>query len=351
MSDSIKPFRIAVLGLGWAGVHHIKLLKQVAGAEVIAVADTNHRLLEKVKHEHGIPWTFTDYRTMLKELPEIQAVDVCTPNGLHARNSIDALEAGKHVLVEKPMAMNALEGRQMVDAANKSGRQLIVGFQHRFEPRSKLLHDRIAAGEFGKILYVRAQWLRRRGIPSWGVFGRKDLQGGGPMIDIGVHVLEAAHYIIGAPRPVSATAATYTYIGDRPPVTAAPWGPWDHKTYSVEDLAVGMIRFDTGATLTMETSFAAHIEQEEMNITIMGEKAGASWNSSRIYKDDAGYMMTCKAEYVGDWDYFEYKMRHFVEVCRDGRPNEVPAEHALEVQKMIDAIYDSAERRKEVGIA
>ena len=349
MSD-VKPFRIAVVGLGWAGVHHIKWYKQIPGAEVIAIADTNERLLKKVKEEHGIPWALNDYKSMLKELPEIQAVDVCTPNGQHARNSIDALEAGKHVLVEKPMAMNVREARQMVDAANKSGKQLIVGFQHRFEPKSKMIHDRIYHGEFGKILYVRAQWLRRRGIPSWGVFGRRDLQGGGPMIDIGVHVLEAAHYMMGSPRPVTATAATYTYIGDKPTATHVPWGAWDHKSYTVEDLAVGMIRFDTGAMLTIETSFAAHIEQEEMNITIMGEKAGATWNSSKIYKDEGGYMVSSKVEYLGEWDHFEYKLRHFVEVCRDDRPNEVPAEHALEVQKMIDAVYASAEQQREVVI-
>src|SRR6185312_14742563 len=111
-----------------------------------------------------------------------------------------------------------------------------------------------------------------------------------------------------------------------------------------------MIRFDTGAMLTLETSFAAHIEQEEMNITIMGEKAGANWNASKIFKDESGFMVTSKAEYIGNWDHFEYKMRHFVEVCRDDRPNEIPAEHALEVQKMIDAIYLSAEQKKEVTI-
>jgi predicted dehydrogenase len=246
--------------------------------------------------------------------------------------------------------MNVREAREMVAAAEKNGKKLIVGFQHRFEARSKLLRDRIASGEFGKILFVRAQALRRRGIPSWGVFGRKDLQGGGPMIDIGVHILEAAHAIIGSPKPISATSNTFTYIGNQPPLAAAQWGPWDYSTYTVEDLAVGMIRFDNGTMLSIETSFAAHIEEDEWNITILGEKAGASWKSSKIFKDEAGYMVNSQATYLGNWDHFEYKMRHFVEVCRDDRPNEVTAEQALMIQQMLDAIYLSAEQGKEVKI-
>ena len=238
----------------------------------------------------------------------------------------------------------------MVELARRLGKQLIVGFQHRFEPRSKLLHDRIKAGDFGKILYVRCQGLRRRGIPSWGVFGHKEKQGGGALIDIGVHILEAAHYIIGSPRPVTTTGNVYCYIGDKPCQVQAPWGAWDHKTYTVEDLAVGTIRFDGGTLLTVESSFAAHIEKDVWNITIMGEKAGASWESGTVFTDHGGYMMNMTAQHLGTWDHFEYKMRHFVDVCRDGKHNEVPPEHGMMVQMMVDAIYHSAEVGHEVPI-
>src|SRR5450432_2192652 len=125
----------------------------------------------------------------------------------------------------------------MLDAARKSGKQLIIGFQHRFESRTKLIRDQIDSGSFGKILYVRAQWLRRRGIPNWGVFGRKDLQGGGPMIDIGVHVLETSHYLMGAPKPISATGNVWTYLGNIESTTASQWPKWDFQNYTVEDLA------------------------------------------------------------------------------------------------------------------
>lgn len=350
MSENPKPFRIAFIGSGAVAQRHMQHLKIVPGAEVVAVADVSDWWLDKTRADFAVPRTFKDYRVMLREIPEIDAIDVCTPNGLHERHAIDALEAGKHVLVEKPMAMNAAEARRMLDASKRAGRHLVVGFQHRFEPKSKLLHDRIAAGEFGRILYVRCQALRRRGIPTWGPFGRKEVAGGGPMIDLGVHLLEAAHYMIGSPRPLSAFGGTYVNIGNRPPAAAAPWGNWDHATYTVEDLAVGMVRFDGGAILSIETSFAAHVEQDAWSITLVGEKAGANWESSRIFKDESGHMVNTQVIYLPQWDYFEYKMRHFVEVCRDGRPNEVPPEHGVMVQHMIDALYASADRGRECAI-
>jgi len=345
-----KPFRIAFIGTGGIALHQMKYLKNIPGVEVVAAADLSEKALGKVKDQYHIERTYTDYKKMLREVGDIDAVSICTPNGVHAENAITALEAGKHVLVEKPMAMTGREATKMVESSRRAGKQLIVGFQHRFEPRSKMLHYQVKAGHFGKILYVRCQALRRRGIPSWGVFGRKEMQGGGALIDLGVHILEAAHYIMGAPRPVTATGAAYCYIGDKPCQVQAPWGAWDHTTYTVEDLATGMVRFDTGATLSIEASFAAHIEKDIWNITIMGEKAGASWETGTIFTDHGGYMMNMTAQHLGTWDHFEQKMRHFVDVCRDHKHNEIPAEHGLMVQKMIDAIYHSAEVRHEVPI-
>ncbi|MBC8108522.1 MAG: Gfo/Idh/MocA family oxidoreductase [Anaerolineae bacterium] len=349
MAD-VKPFKVGFIGAGGIALTHMYHLKKVEGVEFVAASDISTKALDKAKADYGLTNAYSDFKEMLKKHPEMDAVSVCTPNGLHAENSIAALEAGKHVMVEKPMAMNARQAQAMVDASKKAKKNLIVGFQHRFEPKSKVIRDQIASGAFGKILYVRAQALRRRGIPSWGVFGRKDLQGGGPMIDIGVHILEAAHSMIGAPRPVSAVGSTFTYMGDKKPEAAAPWGDWDWKTYTVEDLAVGMIRFDTGTMLTIESSFAAHIEKDIWNVTIMGEKGGASWEGPEIFQDQNGYMMNLKPSFIGKWDHFEYKMKHFVEVCRDGRANECPAEHGLMVQKMLDGLYAAAEKGAEVRI-
>ncbi len=344
MTSSPQLLNLAFIGAGGVLSHQMKHLKPVPNVAAVAVADVSEGALTWAKSEFGIPHAFPDYRRMLAEMPQIDAVSVCTPNALHAEHAVAALEAGKHVLVEKPMAMNAAEGRRMLDAARAAGRQLVVGFQHRFEAKSRLIRRQIESGAFGKILYVRAQALRRRGIPSWGVFGRKDLQGGGPLIDVGVHVLETAHFLIGSPRPLTATANTFRYLGDRPCEAEAPWGPWDHASYTVEDLAVGMIRFDGGAMLTIETSFAAHVERDVWNIQVMGERGGANFESTQIFTDHGGYMMTMTPAHLPEQHPFEYKMRHFVDVARGARYNEVPPEHGLMVQQMIDAVYASAER-------
>ncbi len=208
----------------------------------------------------------------------------------------------------------------------------------------------MASGSFGDILYVRCQALRRRGIPSWGVFGRKDLQGGGPMIDIGVHILEAAHFIIGSPRPVSASAACYTYLGNKKPETLCSWGPWDYKTYTVEDLAVGLVKFANGESLVIESSFAAHIEKDIFSIQIMGTKGGGTLDPLQIFADDQGYMMNMTPAFTGTQDGFAYKMKHFVDCLRSGKRCEAPGEDGLSVQKMLDAIYKSASLKREVRL-
>jgi predicted dehydrogenase len=350
-----RPLHLAFIGAGGVLSHQMRHLKPVPHVIPTAAADVSEGALAWAKEQFGIPNLFTDYRRMLKEA-DVDAVSVCTPNGVHAEHSIAALEAGKHVLVEKPMAMNARDARKMIDAAASSGKQLVVGFQHRFDPRAQMVRRQIESGSFGKILYVRAQALRRRGIPSWGVFGRKDLQGGGPLIDIGVHVLEAAHFLMGSPRPVTATAGTYCYLGDKPCAVETEWGPWDHKTYTVEDLAVGMIRFDGGATLTIETSFAAHVEHDVWRVQVMGEKGGAdlrgteNFDSAHLFADHGGYMMNMTPARVGKMHPFEYKMRHFVDVARGVRTSEVPPEHGLVVQQMLDAVYESAGKGREVTI-
>jgi predicted dehydrogenase len=345
-----RKFKVGFIGAGGIARTHMNYLSKIEGVEICCAADVSEKALTQVKTEFKVPRVYADYKQMLKDEPDLDAIDICTPNGLHAPNTVAAPQAGKHVIVEKPLAMNAVEGQAMVDAARKAGKHLIIGFQHRFDGRTKVIRDQVASGSFGKVLYVRAQALRRRGIPNWGVFGRKDLQGGGPMIDIGVHILETAHYIMGSPRPISVSGNTWTYFGNKASDVASAWPNWDHTTYTVEDLAVGMVRFDTDAMLTIESSFVAHIEKDIFNIQIMGEKGGANWELGQLFSDHGGYMMNMTPSYIPKIDIFEYKIRHFVEVCRDGRKNEAPAEHGLMVQKMLDGVYASTERGREVPV-
>ena len=320
--------------------------------EMVAMADISEDSMAGRAEEFGISECFTDYSEMLRKVKP-DAVSVCTPNGLHAPTAIAALRAGSHVLVEKPLAMNAREGRAMLQAADKHNRKLIIGFQQRYHPKSRFIKKAVDDGRLGRILFARVQALRRRGIPNWGVFGRKEMQGGGPLIDIGVHVLEVTHYVMGSPRPVVASGSAFTYLGNRKSNVVCQWPDWDHKTYTVEDLAVGQIRFENGAILHIESSFAAHIEKNVSNFQLMGEKGGATWDPPMIAHDDHGHMVNTHAGWLPPSDFqacFAAKMRNFVEHVLYDRPTIAPAEHGLMVQKMMDGIYASAEKGREVKI-
>ncbi len=340
---------IGIIGSGGIGRHYINIFKKVKGARVVAAADVNPQALEEASKLEPALTCFRNHEDLLR-LKEVDAVAVCTPNKLHYQPTLDALATGRPVIVEKPMAMNARDAAGMCAAARKAKRLLMIGFQWRFTPAAQFLRQAVARGDLGKILYVRCQALRRRGIPSWGVFGRKDLQGGGPMIDIGVHILEMAHYVIGRPQPTAADGSCFTYLGNKPPAARCAWGAWDHKTYTVEDLAVGFLRFDTGTRLTIESSFAAHIEKDVWNVQIMGDKGGAVLDPPTLFKDEAGYMFNNTPSFLGTVDGFEYKLQHFIDSLTKGVACDAPGEDGLMVQKMLDSIYASSEAGKPVSI-
>jgi predicted dehydrogenase len=346
VSDTLK---IGIIGTGGIAQAHLPALKKIQGVEVVAACDIREEALRSTAQKFEIPKTFHDYNDLLA-LKEVKAVSICTPNHVHAAPTIAAFKAGKHVIVEKPMAMNAKEAKAMLDASKRAKKVLVVGFQYRYTPNAQVIKRAIDDGRLGKILYCRCQALRRRGIPSWGVFGQKELQGGGPMIDIGVHIIEVAHYLMGTPEPVSASGACYTYLGNKKPDAACSWGTWDYKTYTVEDLAVGIIRFSNGATLVIESSFAAHIDKDIFNFTLMGDKGGATYDPPGIYTDMSGTMFNVMPAFAGKVDVWDIKMRDWVDSIRTGRQPSVPGEHGLIVQKMLDGIYRSAAAGKEVVI-
>ena len=347
-----KKLRVAIVGCGGISDLHVRTFKKYPDVEVIAAVDIRPERLEWIRKTHGIAQTFSDWKQMLRKVRP-DAVDVCTPNGVHSPAVIDALNAGAHVSTEKPMAMSPKECEKMIAAAAKHKRKLAVGFQYRFHPSTRFLSNAREEGEFGKVMFVKCQALRRRGIPNWGVFGQKELQGGGPMIDIGVHVIEMAHYVMGSPKPVAASGNTWTYMGNKPSDVASMWPGWDYKTYTVEDLAIGQIRFDTGAILQIEASFVAHIEKDIWNFTLMGEKGGCTWDPAAVFTDRAGHMTNYSPTYLGDGSFdklFDYKLRNFVDACLYNKPLEAPGEAGLAVQKIIDGVYRSAAAGKEVKI-
>lgn len=351
-SKKSKKLRVAFIGAGGIAGTHMRCYADMDDVEMVAMADISEKSMARWSEQYHISNCFADYKQMLRKIKP-DAVSVCTPNGLHAPAAIAAVGAGAHVIVEKPLAMNAREGQRMLDAAKKARRKLVIGFQQRFDPKSQFLKKAVDAGQMGQILFGRVQALRRRGIPNWGVFGRKELQGGGPLIDIGVHVLEVTHYVMGSPKPVAASGGAYTYLGNKKSDILSQWPNWDYKTYTVEDLAVGQIRFENGAVLHIESSFAAHIEKNVWNFSLMGEKGGASWDPPMISHDEYGHMVNTVPGWLPQSNFencFKAKIRNFVDHVLYDAPTLAPAEHGLMVQKMLDGIYESAEKGREVRI-
>ena len=355
MAKQNKLLRLGFIGTG--GISDLQLAQFARRNDVSIVALSDISAVNLAKRHTLYPQTktYTDYKKMLAA-EHLDAVSVCTPNRFHAAPTIAALKAGCHVLCEKPLAMTVAEGRRMCTAADQTGKRLVVGFQYRLDPRTGYLRKAFDEGAFGNILFARVQAMRRRGIPNWGVFGRKELSGGGPLIDIGVHVLEMTHYTMGSPQPVSASADMFTYLGNKPSdKIQSMWSGWDYKSYNVEDLAVGRIRFANGAVLHIECAFAAHVPDGSlMNFQLLGDKAGATWEPTVINTDENGHMVNKTPAWLGDTDFtsvFNSKIDAFVDHVLYDAPCAAPAADGLMVQAMLNGLYDSAAKGgKEVKI-
>ena len=340
-----RTLRVGFVGTGGISALQMKQFSARGDVELVAMADIDDGQLQQRMADYPDARGYSDYRRMLRA-EALDAVSVCTPNRLHAAPTIHALKAGCHVLCEKPLAMSVTEGRRMLATAQAAGRTLVIGFQYRYDPRTQYIREAYDDGCFGDILYGRVQAMRRRGIPNWGVFGQKALSGGGPLIDIGVHVLEMTHYAMGGPTPVSASADMFTYLGNRKSDVKSMWAGWDHKTYDVEDLAVGRIRFDNGAVLTIESSYAAHIgDQNLMNFQLMGTRGGATWEPTVIHTDEHGHMVDKKPAWLADTSFnavFNRKIDGFVDHVLHRRPTIASGTDGLVVQAMLNALYESA---------
>jgi predicted dehydrogenase len=341
--------RVGVIGTGGiAQAKHIPALHKHPDVEIVAVCDSRAEILDQVAADYGIKHKFLDYNDMLA-MDEIDAVDICTPNFLHADPTIKALNSGKHVIVEKPIARNSEEGAAMVAAAQKSGKKLMVAYCWRWNPGVKALKRFIDAGDMGEIYYARVHALRRRGIPGWGVFTQKDKQGGGPLIDIGCHALDATLFLMGHPKPVSVSGMCYTKFGTRPGLVGL-MGAWDYKNYTVEDFATGIVRFENGASLTIESSFAANIEKDEFNTTLLGTEGGCSLNPLKIYREERQTLVDVAPVFLSEVSWHEAEIFDFIDAIKNNKPVPVPGEEGLMVSKILDGIYRSSDEGREVLI-
>jgi len=341
--------RVGIIGSGpIAQSAHIPGYQAAKDAEVVALCDIKPGVLKEAAAKFNISRTYIDYRELLAA-DDIDAVSICTPNAFHMQPTIDALEAGKHVLCEKPIARNAKEGQKMVDAANRTGKKLMIGLNNRFRSGPKALKRFIEQGQLGEIYFGKSLATRRRGIPSWGAFTNKEIAGGGPLIDLGVHVLDLTLWLIGFPKPVSVLGATYAKIGTKKPALGSGW-MWDPRKFEVEDLGVGLIRFENGMTLFLEASFAANIEKEEFTTTLYGDKGGASLDPLRIFTEYGGMIADVTPARLSEKNSHQLEVAAFVEAIKKDKPVPIPGEEALLTTKILDAIYESSEKGKEVAI-
>jgi predicted dehydrogenase len=346
-----KKVRIGIIGSGGIAQNaHLPGYTAIPDlCEVVALADINPEAAKTASEKFNVKHVFDNYNSLL-EMDEIDAVSVCTPNYVHMDPTIKALQAGKHVLCEKPIAMNAGEARKMVDAAKKAGKKLQVGYNMRFVPANQVLKRYVEGGELGEIYYARAQALRRRGIPGWGVFINKEKQGGGPLIDIGVHILDLTMWLMGHPKPVAASGITYAKFGKRSDVVGF-MGQWDYKNFTVEDFAAALIRFDNGATVVLESSFVANIPEDIFRTTLCGTEGGATTDPFEVIKEKHKTLQIFKPEFPSPpVNSHHAEIKSFVEAIQNDTQPIVTGEHGLRVAQVMDAIYASSESGREVEI-
>jgi predicted dehydrogenase len=344
----MNVLRVGIIGAGAIArdVHIPNYLACGKKVEIVAITDVVVERAEELAKVFTIPHFFGSYEEML-EAVELDAVSVCVPNKFHAEASIAALKAGCHVLCEKPPAMTIDEAEKMVQAAEKSRRFLTYGFHYRYRPEVSLAKSFIDAGEMGEIYSARVHAIRRRGIPGWGVFTNKELQGGGPLIDIGVHMLDTALYLMGYPEPEVILGKTHQRIGNKKGVGLL--GDWDYENFTVEDMAVGMVTFKNGATLTLEAAFAANVEKRDtMQVSLMGDKGGADIFPLKIFQEKHNTLVDITPAYPPEINGHEREIQLFVDHCLEGTQPLSTPEQGLIIQKVVNAIYESAETGKAI---
>ncbi|WP_026688407.1 Gfo/Idh/MocA family protein [Alteribacter aurantiacus] len=347
-----KSLKVAIIGPGGiARSAHAPFYIKDTRTELVAVTSRTMEKAEAFAKDFSIPSAYDDVDKML-ENEEIDIVSVCTPNKFHKEGVLKALKAGCHVLCEKPPAMTFEEAEEMEFAAEASGTVLMYAFHHRYNLETQVLKRAIESGDLGNIYHTNVQALRRRGIPGWGVFTNKELQGGGPLIDVGVHMLDLALYLTGYPEPIEVMGATHKRIGNKPGVGLL--GQWDPEKYEVEDLATGMVRFQNGMSMVIESSFAANQKEDEtLNVKLFGDQGGADTAPLQLYEEKYGSLLNTTPAYLEKTDTrssYERQITHFIECCLgEAKPLATPAQGTT-VQRIVEGLYESAAKSQAVSL-
>lgn len=346
--------KVAVIGCGGIGMSkHMPSLAKIPEVEMTAFCDILVERAQEAARKFGKQdaKVYSDYKELLKDT-SIDVVHVCTPNKSHADISVAALEAGKHVMCEKPMAKTAADALRMLEAAKRTGKKLTIGYQNRFRSDSQYLKRLCSEGDLGEIYYAKAHAIRRRAVPTWGVFLNEEEQGGGPLIDIGTHALDLTLWMMDNYKPMSVMGSVYKKLGHRKD-SANAWGPWDPEKFTVEDSAFGYITMQNGASIMLESSWALNsLQTGEAKTTLCGTEAGADMleglringeKYGKLYVTKPGLDMAGVDFYESDKDSpADREARAWIDSILEDKDVSVKPEQAYVVTQLLEAIYESA---------
>lgn len=340
--------KVAIIGAGQVAEKvHAAYYKTRDELELVAVCDPSMERGEEFRVKNGFHKHYATAEEMFA-VEKIDIVSICTPNRFHFDNVMLSLRHGAAVMCEKPPAMSASEAKAMWELADEKKVILAYDFHHRFSSEAQFLKQNVAL--LGEIYCVKATALRRSGVPGWGTFTNKEMQGGGPLIDMGIHMLDAAMFVLSFPKVKKVTAKSFQKIGTKK--SMGTFGSWDPTKYTVEDSLFGFIELENGGLIELDTSFALHIKPENMlNVDFFGDLAGGSLYPAEIYTDNAGEFELLANKEEPDENKHENSMKAFVDsVLGEGEVELAGAEQGYRIQKIVESLYESAEKGESVSL-
>ncbi|MBQ8577723.1 MAG: Gfo/Idh/MocA family oxidoreductase [Clostridia bacterium] len=348
----MKKLKVGIIGAGniSTSAHLPAYAELTDSVEVVAIADIVLERAQAAAEKFGIPHAYASVEELLANEPDVDYIDVCTWTAAHAPVAIAAAKAGKHVLCEKPLAATLEQGLAIEAAVKEAGVQFMLAVVTRYGAEQQKFVELRDEGKFGEIYYAKTSYVRRRGTPG-GWFTDKELAGGGPVLDIGVHAIDRTWYLMGRPKPVSVSAETSYRIGDYQTKGVGRWEPFGkgNGVFNTEDSASVFFRFEGGKSMVAEIAWAIN-GVESATTVLYGSKAGCTFEPLTIYGEDAeGYLSTEKPEITPN-NFFKEEIAHFVDCLNTGKTPISPIEDAVTVQRMLDGIYASAEKHEEVKI-
>lgn len=346
----MQSIRVALIGAGGiARDQHLPAWSRVPYAKVVAVADPSAEALSQTTSQFGVARAEQDYRRLLDD-PSIDVVDVCVPSALHADVASAALQAGKHVLCEKPMATSRAGAERMLTTWRGGKTKLMIGQNMRFDLSVERLRSHLEHSPPGHVYYTRAQWLRRRRLPARSGFTDKHLSGGGALYDLGVHILDLAWWLTGCATPATVSGGVFHHLARRTDVRGE-WGHWDHGKFDVEDFAAGLVRFVDGSLLSLEASWLAlQPEREYWRLQIFGTEAGVIWPDGTVSGEVGGIPWDLKLGKTPTEPSHHEVIRRFAQAVRDDTPVPIPPEQSATTIAILDALYASAASGREAPV-